>query len=120
MSLKCAYYLTDCSKPGCGNTWIIPGSMVGLLEPDVSFAFAATRFAFFAHESVAAHLVLTDHRRSYPMFFPSAQSLRSLLACDDRKQILLEGPTHSFPKITPARMGSLQELFLSLYQPTAA
>ena len=28
MSLKCAYYLTDCSTAGCGNTWIIPGSVV--------------------------------------------------------------------------------------------
>ena len=26
MSLKCAYYLTDCSAPGRGNTWIVPGS----------------------------------------------------------------------------------------------
>lgn len=27
MSLKAAYYLTDCSTPGCGNTWIVPSSM---------------------------------------------------------------------------------------------
>ena len=27
MSLKCAYYLTDCSDPGCGNTWLVPGSI---------------------------------------------------------------------------------------------
>jgi hypothetical protein len=27
MSLKCAYYLTDCSAPGRGNTWIVPGSI---------------------------------------------------------------------------------------------
>jgi ectoine hydroxylase len=27
MSLKCAYYLTDQSVPGSGNTWVVPGSM---------------------------------------------------------------------------------------------
>ena len=27
MSLKCAYYLTDQSVPGRGNTWVVPGSM---------------------------------------------------------------------------------------------
>ena len=26
LSLKCAYYLTDCSESGSGNTWIVPGS----------------------------------------------------------------------------------------------
>ena len=26
LSLKCAYYLTDCSISGRGNTWIVPGS----------------------------------------------------------------------------------------------
>lgn len=27
MSVKCAYYLTDCTKPGGGQTWVVPGSM---------------------------------------------------------------------------------------------
>jgi ectoine hydroxylase len=26
MSVKAAYYLTDCSAVGCGNTWVVPGS----------------------------------------------------------------------------------------------
>ena len=27
MSLKCAFYLTDCSTPGGGQTWVVPGSV---------------------------------------------------------------------------------------------
>eukprot|EP01045_Picozoa_sp_COSAG04_P024263 COSAG04_NODE_3005_length_3286_cov_1.777848_2_plen_282_part_00 len=38
MSLKCAYYLTDCRAVGCGNTWIVPGSV------DTDLANGATLF----------------------------------------------------------------------------
>ena len=38
MSLKCAYYLTDCREVGCGNTWIVPGSV------DTDLANGATLF----------------------------------------------------------------------------
>ena len=38
MSLKCAYYLTDCREVGCGNTWIVPGSV------DTDLAKGATLF----------------------------------------------------------------------------